>query len=144
MAPISRSFTLAPLLRDVLLGLLLLVVLLTLMLGSFNRALELLALSTVCTLGIGAAFWLAMAYVLGAASLYVLVQLIKPLGWAQSPALRPSFGSGSSTTGLSTYVERRRRSGGDDAHIRADLLRAGWSPSEVEAALAAGPGEAPC
>jgi hypothetical protein len=72
MAPVSRSFPLSPHLRDVLLGLLQLLVLLTLMLGSFNRALELLAVSTVCTLGIGAAFWLAMAYVLGAASPYVV------------------------------------------------------------------------
>jgi hypothetical protein len=130
--------------RDVLVGLLQLLVLLTLMLGSFNRALELLAVSSLCTAGIGAAFWFAVAYVLGAASLYVLVQLIRPLGWPQPEALRPSFGSGSSHTGLRGYVERRRRAGGDDDHIRADLLRGGWSPSEVEAALAAaGPGDAP-
>lgn len=128
-----------------LLGLLQLLVLLTLMLGSFNSALQLLAVSTVCTLGIGAAFWLAMAYVLGAASLYVVVQLIRPLGWSQPKTLRPSFGAGATSTALRTFVERRRRGGGDDDHIRADLLRAGWSSSEVEAALqVADPGDAPC
>lgn len=145
MAPDSRSFSLPPLLRDVLVGVLLLLMQLALMLGSLQSALELLAVSTVCTLGIGGVFWLAMAYVLGAVSCYVLFHLIRPLGWPQIQALRPSFGSGSSNSGLRGYVERRRRAGGDDDHIRADLLRGGWSPSEVEAALAAaGPGDAPC
>lgn len=153
LASFLRRFSCPLFLRDLLVGLLLLVPLLAVMTGSLNEALQLLLVSIVCTLGVGGLFWGLIAWGLGMVTLLVLDGVIRSLGGSRPPALRPAVGSGSAQPVITTYVRRRRQAGGGDDHIRADLLRGGWPPAEVEAALAqadlgykrgSGPGEQPC
>jgi len=117
-------------------GVPLLLFVLTVMTGSAAAAGNLLLVSLVCTLGVGGVFWGVMAWILGAITVLALDQLIRPLGGPRLSASWKGLGSGPSLPVIASYVERRRQAGGDDDHIRADLLRGGWSPADVEAALA--------
>ncbi len=140
----SRRMSGSPLLRDVLVGAPLLLVWLTVLTGSLYNAGAALTMSIVCTLGVGAVFWGLLAWILGAVTVLLVGLVIRLLGGSWPGASRHGFSQVTSGPVIKAYVARRRQAGGDDDHIRADLLRGGWSAAEVEAALAAGRGDAPC
>ena len=143
MASLSRRLASSPLLRDVLVGAPLLLVWLTVLTGSLYNAGAALTMSIVCTFGLGAVFWGLLAWILGAVTVLLLGLVIRLGGGSWPGALHHGFSHRSDQV-ITAYVARRRQAGGDDDHIRADLLRGGWSAAEVEAALAAGRGDAPC
>ena len=122
--------------RDLLVGVPLLVLVLVVMTGSAEAAGNLLFFSILCTLGVGGIFWGLMAWILGTITVLVLDQLMQLLGGPRLLASVQGAVNGLPPSVLTGYVERRRQMGGDDDHIRADLLRGGWSPADVEAALA--------
>jgi hypothetical protein len=132
----------------ILTGLPLVAVGLTLLTGSIVSASQIVFFSVVCTLGIGALFWLGLALVLGLAILYAADQLSRwrgrPGGLGLfTPAADPAGGAGSwvgPPQALSDYAARRLAEGADRERVRRDLLHAGWTAPEVEAALRDGPG----
>lgn len=144
LASFARRFSCSPLLRDVLVGVPLLLAWLTVLTGSLYNAGAMVTMSIICTLGVGAVFWGLLAWILGAVTVLLLGLVIRLLGGSWPGASRHGFNHGPSDQAITAYVARRRLAGGDDDRIRADLLRGGWSAAEVEAALAAGRGDDPC
>ncbi|MFZ4566210.1 MAG: hypothetical protein ACOYMY_07080 [Prochlorococcaceae cyanobacterium] len=136
MADPSPRVAVPPVLRDVLVGVPLLLLLLAVMTGGFGSAIALLLMSVICTGGIASVFWLLLAFLLGAINMALFALLVARVGGPRLSASWKGLGSGPSLPVIASYVERRRQAGGDDDHIRADLLRGGWSPADVEAALA--------
>jgi len=136
MAPPTPRFGLfAAVMRDAALGLPVLVLVLVLVMKSPADALMLLVVSMVCTLGIGGLLWLALSVLIGW-SLRLLWQAFR--GARRPPG--PSAGSAGGGVPLvvSRYVEGRLGQGADPDRLRRDLLRQGWSPSQVAAALPPG------
>lgn len=135
-----------PWVQAVLVGLPGVVLGLVLLTGSIATAAQILVFSVICTLGIGALFWLGLALVLGLALLYGADQLSRlrgrsgGLGLFPSPR-EPAVGGAASAGGppaLSDYAARRLAEGGDPQRIRRDLLQAGWAAPQVDHALGGG------
>ncbi|MCP9816891.1 hypothetical protein KBY76_09440 [Synechococcus sp. GreenBA-s] len=127
-------------------GLPLVAVGLALLTGSIATAGQILVFSVICTLGIGALFWLGLALVLGLATLYAADQIARLQGRPAGLGLFPPHGAlpgaapaealpSQGLDTLSRYAARRLAQGGDRERIRHELLRAGWSVPQVEAAL---------
>jgi hypothetical protein len=130
MAPIPPPPRKLHWLQAGLVGLPLVLLGLVLLTGSAEAALNLIVLSTVCTLGIGGLFWFGIAAVLGYAVLAVWRAV------QHKPA--PGNGKAEAQQLISTYVQSRLQEGGDAERIRADLQRTGWRPAEINAAFASG------
>ncbi|MCT0225305.1 hypothetical protein [Synechococcus sp. CS-1328] len=113
-----------------LLGMPVLLIGLVVMTGSLGNAAGLLFVSVVCTAGIGGVFWLGLALLIG-----WMLNLILPSP-LRRPLTLPTTGSDPVVTRLTTYVGRARQQGMAPERIRQDLARGGWSPVQIEAALA--------
>jgi hypothetical protein len=119
-------------LRDAAIGLPVLVLGLMLLMRSPADALVLLAVSVVCTLGIGGLLWLALAVLIGW-SLRLLWTALR--GGRRPPGQAAGPGGGGAPAVVSRYVEGRLSQGVDPERLRRDLLHQGWSSSQVAAAL---------
>jgi hypothetical protein len=135
-----------PWIPAILVGLPLVAVGLALLTGSIGTAAQILVFSVICTLGIGALFWLGLAVVLGLATLYAADQIARLRGRPAGLGLFPPHGASPGAApavaqppqgleALRRYAGRRLAQGGDRERIRHELLRAGWSVPQVEAAL---------
>lgn len=135
-----------PWVQAVLVGLPGVVLGLVLLTGSIEASVQILVFSVLCTLGIGALFWLGLALVLGLALLYGADQLSRLRGRAGglglfAPPRHSADGAAVAAAvprALGDYAARRLAQGGDPERIRRDLLRAGWDVPQVERALAGG------
>ena len=123
-----------------LLGALPMLLLLIVLVGSIDHGLEMLALSVLCTFGIGGVFWLALAMLIGA-----ILQLLLPSLRAR-PGTKPGrqFPGGTAVpairdervqTLLLEYTFERLQRGSSEAGVRRDLLRSGWSEAQADTAL---------
>jgi hypothetical protein len=138
-----------PWLAAALTGLPLVALGLALLIGDPRMALLLIAVSVVCTAGIGALFWLALAMVIGLAVLYGADQLARrmlgrPAGIGLFPGIddrsggtQPQSRQDQRQQMLQDYVQQRLARQGDSSRLRSDLEEVGWSSAQIEAAFAA-------
>ena len=119
-------------------GLLIIFVSLSIMLGSLNNAVSLLVMSIVCTVGIGLAFWSAIAWMVGWTVLLVLAPLFSQL----LPAIEPENTAnedrrGGEQTALRGYIQRSLAARATESQITRRLISQGWSETEIEQAYQA-------
>ncbi|MFM7314381.1 MAG: hypothetical protein ACKO0M_14670 [Cyanobium sp.] len=125
-------------LRSLLIGLLPMVVVLTLMCGSLDAAVTMVFWSVVCPLGIGAVFWAALAMLIGAG-----LQVLVPSLQARRPATADGRRIAAATSHpdplkpLIDYAVLGLERGLSAERLSGDLLRAGWTETEVQSALEA-------
>jgi len=116
--------------------------------GSWESMLTMLFLSVLCTMGIGALFWLGAAILIG-----FLLQLFFPFlrampgrATARSPSNQGSHSLQNLFQGDHTplprsgdprvaYIRRQRSEGISEDTVRRELRRAGWEEAQVAAAL---------
>jgi hypothetical protein len=137
-----------PWIQAALLGLPLVFLGLSLLLGDPSMAGTLILASVICTAGIGGLFWLALALVIGLAVLYAADQMARQGGRRGGLGLFPQDGeiAGAELSAsaqqqrrqmLVGYVFRRRKAAGvDGGRLRQELAEAGWSPAQIEEAFA--------
>ena len=128
--------------RALLIGVVPMLALLTVMCGSFGDALQMIIISTVCTLGIGGFFWAGVAMLFGALLQVLVPSLrVKPgVGAAPGAApsrLEPSGAGGEKVVAnlLVNYASAKLRQGASEAAVRRDLLRSGWNEGQADSAL---------
>ena len=119
--------TFAKFAMSTVLGALILAVGLTLSLG-VNNAVTLLFFSVICTLGIGAVFWLALAFGLG----WLILTLWAAIRGDHAPT-HPE--SSPQADALTTYIRRALESGANDAQLHRRLQRQGWTEDEIDQAI---------
>lgn len=120
-------------LRSLLLGLVPMLALLWLLVGSLTNAMTIIAASIVCTLGIGAAFWVGIAMLLGAA-LQVLLPSLR--GRTRPPAETDAAVAVGKLTPLVDYACFQLRIGSSEERVRLNLDRAGWGEQQIATVLA--------
>jgi hypothetical protein len=113
---------------------------LALLAGGFTSAMQLLALSIICTAGVGLAFWIPVWWILGAITL-ALFGLFPFSGTARKAAV-PSEQMASDSaqafqrgTELASYIIQSRAAGVETDWMRRRLLENGWKKEEIEVAL---------
>ena len=128
-----------PWLMAALTGVPLLLLGLLLLSGSMSDVWLLLFLSVVCTAGIGLAFWLGLATLLGLAALYVCDQLLRTLGHPKGTGLFDGAGGLAAQhqrqRTLEHYLARRLAMGVDPVRVRQELIGAGWSETQLQQAF---------
>jgi hypothetical protein len=128
--------------RALLIGVVPMLALLTVMCGSFGDALQIIIISTVCTLGIGGFFWAGVAMLFGALLQVLVPSLRVNPGVGAAPGAAPSSleppGAGGEKVVanlLVNYASAKRRQGASETAVRRDLLRSGWNEGQADAAL---------
>ncbi|MEB3290118.1 MAG: hypothetical protein VKI82_09385 [Leptolyngbya sp.] len=109
------------------LGALIMTGLLTVSLG-VNNTVTLLFFSIVCTLGIGAVFWLALAFGLG----WLILTLWAAMRGDHAPT-HPE--SSPQADALTTYVRRALQAGANDDQLQRRLQRQGWTEDDIDQAI---------
>ena len=119
--------------RSLLIGVMPMIAVLALLCGSFGDALQIIIISTVCTLGIGGFFWVGVAMLFG-----VVLQLLVPRLRAKPvPAFAAAAGPEQAMFNLLVqYASAKLGQGASEDGVRRDLRRSGWSEPQAEAALA--------
>jgi hypothetical protein len=128
--------------RALLIGVVPMLALLTVMCGSFADALQMIIISTICTLGIGGFFWAGVAMSFGAVLQVLVPSLrVKP-GVGAAPGAAPSRleppGAGAEKSVshlLVKYASGKLSQGASEEGVRRDLLWSGWSEVQATAAL---------
>jgi len=128
--------------RSLLIGVMPMIAVLALLCGSFGDALQIIIISTVCTLGIGGFFWAGVAMLFGALLQVLVPSLrVKPgVGAAPGAApsrLEPPGAGGEKVVAnlLVNYASAKLRQGASEEGVRRDLLWSGWSEVQATAAL---------
>jgi hypothetical protein len=112
--------------------------------GSIQAAVSMLAVLTVCTLGIGLAIWLAIAWLVG----MVIVGSIWGIVWVGglftqnstaseeeiSTETRPQERLSTEQVALVDYTVKAKERGFSDTQIASRLQAQGWSNEEIELA----------
>jgi len=120
-------------LRSFLIGVVPLLAVLAVMGGSLAAALQMLLVSTICTLGIGGFFWVGAAMLFGA----VLPLLVPRLRAKPVPAFAAAAGPEQAMFNLLVnYASAKLGQGASGDGVRRDLRRNGWSEPQAEAAVA--------
>lgn len=91
--------------------------------GSIEGTIFVLTLSIVCTVGIGAAFWLFLAFLVGGFIEKIIIMV------------HPSYKEQQVLSEMGRYVRDARSSGMNDGEIRDALLKAGWSDEKINVEL---------
>ena len=126
-------FNLPVLWRAFWIGLPPLLLILVLLLRSLASALQLVAISVVCTAGAGGLFWGGLAIAIGSAVL-LLVPALRPAVDPQAAAEGPN-GSSRDRHPVMAYAVEKLRTGVSEEGVRRALLRSGWPASDVDVAL---------
>lgn len=128
-----------PFLEATLLGIPLVALALLLLTGDYRMAVGLVVFSVICTAGIGGAFWLGLALLVGLAVLYAVDQILRLRGSRHGLGLfdrKPREEQRQARQAVvQRYVARRLATGADPARVRQDLLAAGWEENQLQAAF---------
>lgn len=122
----------------VLIGLPIVFLGLVIMTGGFNNAVSMVFFSIVCTIGIGLAFWLFIAWIVG----WMILLVVEPLSvlWTSSEEPRnPANGDRweGGQTALRGYIQRCLAVHATESQITNRLISQGWTEPEIEQAYQA-------
>ncbi len=100
--------------------------------GGIQNAFLMMALSVICTMGVGGVFWWGAAWVVGR-SLLAIYDLAK--GTEQQPALvAVSADLSAEQQALVDYIRRSLNANASESQIKTRLRAKGWSDGDIEAA----------
>ena len=121
-------------------GLLITFVGLSIMLGGLGAAAGLVAMSVICTAGIGLAFWAGIAWILGWFTLLVVVFPFFASDEEQGNSDTEDRRDGAQTA-LIGYIQRSRAANATESQITNRLISQGWSETDIEQAYRAARGQ---
>ncbi|QQE64004.1 hypothetical protein GFS31_06760 [Leptolyngbya sp. BL0902] len=84
--------------------------------------------SIICTLGIGAVFWAALAFIVG----WLMTTLVAAVRGEHAPT-QPT--SSPQSDALTAYVRRALQAGANDDQLLRRLERQGWTEDEIIQAI---------
>jgi hypothetical protein len=96
----------------------------------------LLFFSIICTLGIGLAFWLGIAFALG----LLILTLWDAARGHHAPSLPHANGQ---SEALTTYISRSLQAGANHDQLSRRLLRQGWTADDIDQAFQQVQGQLP-
>lgn len=117
-------------------------------LGGFNDALGIIAISIICTAGIGLIFWIPVCWASGLITLWI-VKKVKSMISSEEPLQTPDQQSQPETaqsnpvgewSAIADYLRKVQAKGGNIDTAKERLRGAGWEDIEIEHALELLPG----
>ncbi|MDJ0705039.1 MAG: hypothetical protein QNJ46_17290 [Leptolyngbyaceae cyanobacterium MO_188.B28] len=107
---------------------------LLIMTGSLGDTISLLLISIICTVGIGLAFWLLIAWIIG----WFILMLFLPYSRLSSSTEPDNSASENKweggQTALRGYIQRSMAARATETQITSRLINEGWSETEIQQA----------